>query len=48
MSKKIVTFEIMFCLATPGYQRFIQSNNLTATFGGGEANVAEFHLQITV
>ena len=30
----------MLRLATPGYQRFIQSNNLTATFGGGEANVA--------
>lgn len=41
MSKKIVTFgEIMLRLATPGYQRFVQSNSLTATFGGGEANVA--------
>ncbi len=41
MSKRIVTFgEIMLRLATPGYQRFIQSNSLTATFGGGEANVA--------
>ncbi|NLO70876.1 MAG: sugar kinase [Porphyromonadaceae bacterium] len=41
MSKKIVTFgEVMLRLATPGYQRFIQSTNLTATFGGGEANVA--------
>lgn len=30
----------MLRLATPGYQRFMQSNNLTATFGGGEANVA--------
>lgn len=41
MSKKIVTFgEIMLRLATPGYQRFIQSNSLNATFGGGEANVA--------
>ncbi|MFV0391032.1 MAG: PfkB family carbohydrate kinase [Paludibacteraceae bacterium] len=41
MSKKIVTFgEVMLRLATPGYQRFIQSNNLNATFGGGEANVA--------
>lgn len=30
----------MLRLATPGYLRFIQSNNLTATFGGGEANVA--------
>jgi 2-dehydro-3-deoxygluconokinase len=39
--KKIVTFgEIMLRLATPGYLRFIQSSNLTATFGGGEANVA--------
>lgn len=39
--KKIVSFgEIMLRLATPGYQRFIQSNNLNATFGGGEANVA--------
>jgi 2-dehydro-3-deoxygluconokinase len=39
--KKVVTFgEIMLRLATPGYQRFIQSTNLNATFGGGEANVA--------
>jgi 2-dehydro-3-deoxygluconokinase len=39
--QKVVTFgEIMLRLATPGYQRFIQSNSLTATFGGGEANVA--------
>lgn len=39
--KKVVTFgEIMLRLATPGYLRFIQSNNLNATFGGGEANVA--------
>lgn len=38
--KKVVTFgEIMLRLATPGYQRFIQSTNLNATFGGGEANV---------
>ena len=38
---KVVTFgEIMLRLATPGYKRFIQSDNLTATFGGGEANVA--------
>jgi 2-dehydro-3-deoxygluconokinase len=27
-------------LATPGYLRFSQSNEFTATFGGGEANVA--------
>ena len=39
--KKVVTFgEIMLRLATPGNQRFIQSSNLNATFGGGEANVA--------
>lgn len=41
MSKKIVTFgEIMLRLATPGYQRFVQSQSLVSTFGGGEANVA--------
>lgn len=41
MSKKIVTFgEIMLRLATPGYLRFCQAKELTATFGGGEANVA--------
>lgn len=39
--KKVVTFgEIMLRLSTPDYLRFIQSNQLTATFGGGEANVA--------
>lgn len=39
--KKIITFgEIMLRLATPGYLRFAQANNLEATFGGGEANVA--------
>ncbi|MDR1683112.1 MAG: sugar kinase, partial [Candidatus Symbiothrix sp.] len=39
--KKVVTFgEIMLRLATPDYQRFIQSTSLNATFGGGEANVA--------
>ncbi|MDR1738831.1 MAG: sugar kinase [Candidatus Symbiothrix sp.] len=39
--KKVVTFgEIMLRLATPDYLRFIQSTNLNATFGGGEANVA--------
>jgi len=41
MTKKVVTFgEIMLRLATPGYLRFSQSDTLTATFGGGEANVA--------
>ena len=38
---KIVTFgEIMLRLATPGYLRFSQTNELSATFGGGEAYVA--------
>ena len=38
---KVVTFgEIMLRLATPDYLRFSQTNLLTATFGGGEANVA--------
>lgn len=38
---KIVTFgEIMLRLATPSYLRFSQVGELTATFGGGEANVA--------
>ncbi|NLT03385.1 MAG: sugar kinase, partial [Bacteroidales bacterium] len=41
MSKKVVTFgEIMLRLATPGYERFSQASGFTATFGGGEANVA--------
>lgn len=39
--KKVVTFgEIMLRLATPGYLRFSQAGEFTATFGGGEANVA--------
>ncbi|MCD8186511.1 MAG: sugar kinase [Rikenellaceae bacterium] len=39
--KKVVTFgEIMLRLATPDYLRFSQSKEFTATFGGGEANVA--------
>ncbi len=38
---KIVTFgEVMLRLATPGYERFSQAGSFTATFGGGEANVA--------
>lgn len=37
----IVTFgEIMLRLSTPGYLRFIQSNQFEVTYGGGEANVA--------
>lgn len=39
--KKVITFgEIMLRLQTPGYKRFIQSQELEMTFGGGEANVA--------
>jgi Sugar kinases, ribokinase family len=41
MKNKIITFgEIMLRLATPEYLRFNQSDKLSATFGGGEANVA--------
>jgi 2-dehydro-3-deoxygluconokinase len=39
--KKVITFgEVMLRLAAPGYERFLQSPLLSATFGGGEANVA--------
>lgn len=38
---KAVTFgELMLRLAPEGYNRFVQSDNFLATFGGGEANVA--------
>lgn len=38
---KVVTFgEIMLRLAPNGYNRFFQDDQLQATFGGGEANVA--------
>ncbi len=38
---KIVTFgELMLRLSPPGFERLLQSPVLTATFGGGEANVA--------
>jgi len=38
---KVVTFgEIMLRLATPDYLRFNQTNSFSATYGGGEANVA--------
>jgi 2-dehydro-3-deoxygluconokinase len=43
MSEKrcLVTFgEIMMRLAPPGFERFLQSPQFIATFGGGEANVA--------
>jgi len=39
--KPVVTFgEIMLRLAPPGFERFLQSPQFVATFGGGEANVA--------
>ena len=38
---KVVTFgEIMLRLAPNGYYRFFQDDQMQATFGGGEANVA--------
>lgn len=41
MSAKFVTFgEIMLRLSTPGYSRFVQTNEYDALYGGGEANVA--------
>lgn len=41
MSTLVVTFgEIMLRLAPPGFERFLQSPQFLATFGGGEANVA--------
>ncbi len=41
MSAKVVTFgEIMLRLSPPGFERLLQSPQLVATFGGGEANVA--------
>src|SRR5687768_12039580 len=38
---RVVTFgEIMLRLSPLGFERFFQSPTLSATFGGGEANVA--------
>src|ERR1700728_306953 len=38
---RVVTFgEIMLRLAPPGFERFLQTPQFIATFGGGEANVA--------
>lgn len=38
---KVVTFgEIMLRLSTPGFTRFVQSQQFDVTYGGGEANVA--------
>ncbi len=41
MQKPLVTFgEIMLRLSPPGFERFLQTPQFVATFGGGEANVA--------
>jgi 2-dehydro-3-deoxygluconokinase len=41
MHGRVVTFgEIMLRLSPPGFERLLQSPVLSATFGGGEANVA--------
>ena len=41
MPSTTVTFgEIMLRLAPPGFERFLQTPQFVATFGGGEANVA--------
>jgi len=41
MPDQIVTFgELMLRLAPPGLERFLQTSQFVATFGGGEANVA--------
>ena len=41
MSEIVATFgEIMLRLAPPGFERFLQSPQFIATWGGGEANVA--------
>jgi len=41
MKPQTVTFgEIMLRLTPPGFERYLQTPNFNATFGGGEANVA--------
>jgi len=41
MTRKVVTFgEIMLRLAPPDFERFLQTPQFVATFGGAEANVA--------
>lgn len=41
MGDKVVTMgEIMLRLSTPGYSRFVQSQQFDVNYGGGEANVA--------
>ena len=40
MAKIVTMGEIMLRLAPNGYYRFFQNDQMQATFGGGEANVA--------
>ena len=41
MKTQTITFgEIMLRLTPPGFERYLQTPNFNATFGGGEANVA--------
>src|SRR6476620_9916374 len=40
MPKTVCFGEIMLRLSPPGFERLLQSPQLNATFGGGEANVA--------
>lgn len=41
MSKKVITLgEVMMRLSTPGYQRFLQTDNYQVVYGGAEANVS--------
>jgi 2-dehydro-3-deoxygluconokinase len=41
MKPQTITFgEIMLRLTPPGFERYLQTPNFNATFGGGEANVA--------
>lgn len=41
MADKVLTMgEIMLRLSTPGYSRFVQSQQFDVNYGGGEANVA--------
>ena len=40
MSRVITFGEIMLRLAPNGYYRFFQNDQMQATFGGGDANVA--------
>ena len=41
MKPQTITFgEIMLRLTPPGFERYLQTPNFNATFGGGEANVS--------